>query len=94
MGREYVRRIASCEREIEEIWVIARRKERLEEVRSKCGEVVAGGQQARASSVHAGAGLSASPDSGKICPVGTDDGTVGADPQTVKEQGFDRFHAL
>ena len=62
--------------------------------RSKCGEVVAGGQQARASGVHAGAGLSASPDSGKICSVGTDDGTVGADPQTVKEQGFDRFHAL
>lgn len=39
LGREYVRRIASCEREIEEIWVIARRKERLEEVRSNVREI-------------------------------------------------------
>ena len=35
MGREFVRQIAEKYPKLQEIWVIARRKERLEELKSK-----------------------------------------------------------
>ena len=35
LGREYVRQIAETEPDIQEIWVIARRRERLEELRNR-----------------------------------------------------------
>ena len=35
MGREFVRQIEHLYKELDEIWVIARRKERLEELKSR-----------------------------------------------------------
>ena len=35
MGREFVRQISSFYRSLDEIWVIARRRERLEELRGE-----------------------------------------------------------
>ena len=36
MGREFVRQIGYFYRSLDEIWVFARRKERLERLRSEC----------------------------------------------------------
>lgn len=37
MGREFVRQIGCCGQPLDEVWVIARRKERLEALRKESG---------------------------------------------------------